>query len=163
MRTVAGILVALCLLMLQLGLWEVQPPQTQPSQAGAAQAATPHGPTQPLRIYVFWQEGCPYCAAARHDLDELFAGRADIALVPLELGGSPETDALFTHAIRVFGFDQAAVPLVVMGDHAFLGYLDQDRSAQLYGDAVAQCQSAGCPDLIADLSRTLSEIGRAHV
>jgi len=104
-----------------------------------------------LSVYLFWQQGCPYCAAAHEDLDALLDARPGADLVPLEIGVDGTTDALYGTAIALFALKQAAVPLVVIGNRPFLGYLDGGRSAVLYDAAIEHCLADPCPDVIGKL------------
>ena len=126
--------------------------------AGWAQA-----PGHAVRIYLFWQSGCPYCAAAVGDLNDLAESNSSIELEPLELGASPETDALFIKLIALFEEGRAAVPFVIIGDRSLLGYLDDGRSATLYRRAAERCLEHACLDIVAQvraLSDSLREGGR---
>jgi hypothetical protein len=124
-----------------------------PALAGAETIV--HGAEdQDINVYLFWQQGCPYCAAARKELDAIADANPAIDLVPLQLGRSPETDALFGATAAVFGLKQSAVPLVVIGNHPFLGHLDGGRSAALYRDAIESCLAAPCPDVVGKLAGT---------
>ena len=119
----------------------------------AALAATDAGAQEPqIPVYLFWQKGCPYCAAAHSDLDTLAETNPAVDIVPLELGPSPEINALFEATVAIFGLGQAAVPLVVIGNRPFLGYLDGGRSAELYRQAVERCLGDDCPDVIGKLA-----------
>lgn len=151
MRTLAVLLLVLTWIMSGVGSSVAAPPE------GGAVAPSAEAEAQPVKIYLFWQQGCPYCAAARQDLNGLVQEVPDVTLVPLELDRSEETDTLYIRAVGFFGLAQAAVPLVVVGDRAFLGYFDRDRSARLYREAAAQCRSRACPDIIGDLQRAVTD------
>ena len=105
-----------------------------------------------LNVYLFWQKNCPYCAGARTELETLVEPDQKIELQVIELGIDADTDALFEQALVFFGYEQAAVPLVVIGDRSFLGFLAGGRSATLYWQAAERCLSGACPDVIAALS-----------
>ena len=107
---------------------------------------------QTVPVYLFWQEGCPYCANAKSELEKMADGAGVIELRDVELGAGDDSDALFESVLAYFGYDRAAVPLVVIGDRSFLGFFSDGRSARLYREAVAACQSGVCPDIVAGLS-----------
>lgn len=120
-------------------------------------------PGHMVRIYLFWQSGCPYCEAAMRELNDLAESNPSIELEPLEVGASPETDALYIKLIAIFEEDRAAVPFVIIGDLSFLGYLDGGRSATLYRRAAERCLESVCPDIVAQvkaLSDSLREGAR---
>ena len=119
--------------------------------APSANSAPEIGP-YPVKIYIFWQEGCPYCAGARSELEGLAARDQRLEVRAIRVGSDALADALFDRSIEHFGYDQAAVPFVVVGDRSFLGYLAGGRSAALYKAAIERCLSAPCPDTIAAIS-----------
>jgi glutaredoxin len=109
-----------------------------------------------LTIYLFWQKGCPYCAGARTELAALAEADPRIELQVIEIGTNADADALFEKALVFFDHDQAAVPLIVIGDRSFLGFFAGGRSAILYRQAAERCLNAACPDVIAGLSGGLA-------
>jgi glutaredoxin len=126
--------------------------------AGLAQASE-----RLVKIYLFLQSGCPYCAAAKRDLKDLTGSNSLIELQALELGVSPETDALYVKLLTLFEKDQAAVPFVIIGDRSFLGFLDNGRSAEMYRRAAERCLEEPCPDIVAQvraLSRSFPQDSR---
>ena len=105
-----------------------------------------------VAVTLFWQKGCPYCADARTDLERLAAANPAIELEAIEIGVDAGADTLFEHTLRHFGHDTVAVPLVVIGDQSFLGFLGDGHSATQYDQAIKRCLSRACPDAIADLA-----------
>ncbi len=115
-----------------------------------------------VAVTLFWQEGCPYCAEARDELERLAETNPAIQLEPIEIGVDAAADALFERTLLHFEFDTVAVPLVVIGDRSFLGFLGGGHSAAQYDEAIRQCLGRACPDLIADLARGAARPGRAN-
>lgn len=111
----------------------------------------------PVTIHVFWQEGCPYCASAKAEINALAADEPHIEVRSIELGRDIEADILFARTLRNFGYDQAAVPLVVIGTESFLGFRTGGHSAALYRDAVERCTIAACPDIVAELAAGVAD------
>ncbi len=119
--------------------------------AGNLHAADPR-----LTAYVFWQEGCPYCKGAIADLETLAKADPSVTLRAIELGSDEQAERLYEAALAHFGYDQAAVPLVIIGKHAFLGYFDGGRSATQYSQAIRQCLDRTCADTILALQDSVS-------
>ncbi|ADZ69423.1 hypothetical protein [Polymorphum gilvum] len=120
--------------------------------SGWALAPAPAGAegSRSLRVYLFAQQGCPYCRSAASDLSALAAEDRRISLVTLYIdGASPHPARWFERSLAHFGHDQAAVPLVVIGDMSFLGHLSGGRSRAAYERAIRQCLRDGCPDVVA--------------
>ncbi|MCR9067280.1 MAG: hypothetical protein NXH79_00405 [Rhodobacteraceae bacterium] len=111
-----------------------------------------------VRAYVFWQEGCPYCEAARTALAEIAATDPLLAVEEIELGGSLEAVALFGRLIELFGIEQAGVPLVVIGDRYLIGFARDGRSLASYAQMIATCRAGPCPDIVADLRAEMAPV-----
>ncbi len=112
----------------------------------------PAGDGRSVTAYVFWQKGCPYCASAKGELERLSTAQPSVLVKPIELDTTPGTEALYERTLDHFGFQQAAVPLVIIGDQPFLGFASQGRSAAAYEQAIAKCLKTKCRDLVAELS-----------
>ncbi len=104
-----------------------------------------------LIVHVFWQQGCPYCEGAKADLQAIAAGNAEVQLSSYELGTDIKTGQIYEAALSHFGYEQAAVPLVVIGERSFLGYFEGGHSAKQYGEAVNTCLQSGCRDILAEV------------
>lgn len=115
--------------------------------ASGARADEPHAVT----AYLFWQKGCPYCASAKIELERLGATLGSVQVKLIELDKSSANDDLYERALVHFRFDQAAVPLVVIGDQPFLGFAASGQSAIAYERAMEKCRSSKCPDVLAGL------------
>ncbi len=107
---------------------------------------------QELRIYLFSQDGCPYCAAAKEDLTSLASMNERIRLFVLNIEGKPHEKRWYRSAISHFKHDQAAVPLVIIGNRSFLGYFSGGGSYNLYENAIQQCLSTPCDDIMAKIA-----------
>lgn len=99
-RRFCGILVPFVLLLLLVA---------RSSLLAAVQTSVP--------VYLFWQEGCPYCAEAKAELKILSKAGPSIQLQEIEIGASAELDALFERTLAYFRYEQAAVLLDVIGGH----------------------------------------------
>ncbi len=104
-----------------------------------------------VTAYVFWQEGCPHCAAAKVELGHLSKIEPSLVVEAIELDTAPTNEVLYERALDHFGFAQAAVPLVVIGNQPFLGFASNGRSAAAYQQAIQKCLRTECPDVVARL------------
>jgi hypothetical protein len=135
----------LLVLVIAIAVLTIPPSHAQQSPAGpAAGNAVP--------IYVFWQEGCPYCRQARDELAAMQGESPLLRIKELEVGVSGDTDALYAAVLEYFGFGQAGVPLVVIGNEVFLGFASDGSSAAAYRQAASQCLSDACPDVVSRLA-----------
>jgi len=125
------------------------------STEGALAAEAPS-----ITAYLFWQQGCPYCASAKTELQRLRKVYPELKIEAVELDGSSGNDALYERILTRFRFDQAAVPLVIIGDQPFLGFASGGRSVAGYKQAMEKCLSSECPDIVAQLAKPQSELNR---
>jgi hypothetical protein len=105
-----------------------------------------------VSIYVFWQECCPYCKQARDELATMRSESSLLRIEELEVGVSADIDVLYGAVLDYFEFDQAAVPLVVIGEDVFLGFASDGTSAAAFRQAAMQCLSEACPDVVSRLA-----------
>lgn len=113
-------------------------------------AAQPAASTDPVDVYVFWREGCPHCERALAWFATIEASHAsDLRVNRIEIGRDPAMRELLLDVVREYRLDRAAVPLVLVGPTAFIGFLDADSSGREIEDAIGVCRIARCPDPLA--------------
>jgi glutaredoxin len=124
------------------------------TEAPSAAATTPerHGPVE---IHLFWRLGCPYCERARAFLDRLRRLEPGVEVHDREVSRSETQRLLFIAVSRSLEVERPAVPVVVVGDRAFVGYLDDSTTGAAIRAAVADCRAGGCPDLVRLLEESL--------
>lgn len=110
-----------------------------------------------LNVHLYWQQGCPYCEGAKSDLRAIVADKPEVQLKSYELGTDAQTERTYESVLFHFGYQQAAVPLVIIGEQSFLGYFEGGHSAKRYAKAVNTCLQAGCPDILAKVKSTSRE------
>lgn len=125
------------------------------------------GESRSVTAYVFWQKGCPYCASAKTELERLSLVQSSVKVEAIELDTSPANEAVYEKALDHFGFEQAAVPLVVIGDQPFLGFASRARSAAAYEAAIAKCLNSKCRDIVAEFSGSqrdqVAKVGKGNI
>ena len=132
---------------------------------GTASSSLPAG-TEQVSVHLFWQEGCPYCKQALADLRTMASDNPRIDLRPYELGTDAANERLYEAALSRFGYQQAAVPLVVIGERSFMGYFEGGHSSREYTEAIGECLNKGCQDIVASFKtadRTDTQTGGANV
>ncbi len=107
-----------------------------------------------LNVHLFWQQGCPYCEGAKSDLRAIVANKPQVQLKSYELGTDAQIEQTFESVLSHFGYQQAAVPLVIIGERSFLGYFEGGHSAKQYAEAVDTCLQSDCPDILANVKGT---------
>jgi glutaredoxin len=108
-----------------------------------------------VTVHLFWTEGCPHCAKAKRFLEETVAREPRIRLREYEVSGSTENEALFTRVNAAFAIEVPAVPLVIVGDRSFVGYLDDRSTGSAILESVLACYATSCPDIVAFLERRM--------
>jgi glutaredoxin len=107
----------------------------------------------PITIHLFWSEGCPHCAKARRFLEEATQRDPAARLREYEISVVSGNEALFEKVSAAFEIDVLAVPLIVVGDQAFVGYLDDQSTGQAILQTARTCQRNACPDIVGFLER----------
>ncbi len=113
-----------------------------------------------VTVHFFSRAGCPFCSKAEQALQEL-AAKQNITVRKLTVGKNATTDRLFATTLEHFGHQQAAVPLVVIGDRSFLGFAEGGHSRDLYRRAIATCAANGCDNVVARLEPHSENVGVA--
>lgn len=113
-------------------------------------AAQPAAPNYAVDVYVFWREGCPHCERALTWFSTIESSDASpLRVHRIEIGRDPEMRELLLDVVRDYRLDRAAVPLIVVGPTAFIGFLDADSSGQEIENAIRACRATRCPDPLA--------------
>lgn len=104
-------------------------------------------PDHTVDAYVFWREGCPHCERALDWFTALETAQgAALRVHRLEISRNPALRDLLLDVVRDYRLDRAAVPLIVVGDTAFVGFLDGESTGQEIEDAIRACRATRCAD-----------------
>lgn len=131
-RALAGLLVAIAL------AWSAATAGAPPEPAGATRTD----------VYVFWREGCPHCEVALAWLAAVEPSLPGVAVHRFEVGANAEHRALLMELSRHFGLDRVAVPMIVVGETPFVGFLDAASTGRDIEAAIRACTRAACPDVV---------------
>jgi glutaredoxin len=107
-------------------------------------------------VYVFWRVGCPHCENAMALLDRLEAQGEPLRQQRFEIGGDARSRELFQRVVIHFNLERPAVPLVVVGDRVFAGYLNDVATGSAYLGAIRDCAARVCIDSVQALTQALS-------
>jgi hypothetical protein len=110
-----------------------------------------------VTAHIFWREGCSYCARAKEAVAEIGQRVEGLRVEEIELGVTPENDALFYKMLTLFEAPDAAIPFVVIGEGHVVGFAGGGRSVGVYEGLIERCLIAGCVDLTSEMRR-LSDI-----
>lgn len=99
-----------------------------------------------LSVYLFWTATCPYCAKAREYLTRLTERKPGVRLRQFELNGDASHERAFIALSQRFRVEPPAVPLILVGDKAFVGYGDDATTGREIEAQVEHCLATQCPD-----------------
>jgi glutaredoxin len=120
-----------------------------------------------VSVYLFWTATCPYCTKARRFLSELVARESRIRFRQLQLDGNASNERAFIAISKHFQVEPLAVPLIVIGDKALVGWDDATTEREIEAQ-VKHCLASSCPDVAGPIiaqsasekSPSLTEPGR---
>jgi hypothetical protein len=119
--------------------------------AGAASAraeadSSDRAQTASVAVYLFYSTTCPHCAKAIGFLEKLAAREPRMQLVPLVLSEDERNDQVFLELSQANGIDPPAVPLILVGENAFVGYGEDSTSGAEIEAQVRSCLTRACAD-----------------
>lgn len=104
-----------------------------------------------VTIYFFWSKGCPHCAKEKPFLENLIKRYSEVKLESFEVSSNQKNLKLLQKAAKKLNTNIPGVPFTVIGDHYFVGYLDDKTTGQKIEEAVNCALENGCPDIVGSL------------
>lgn len=114
------------------------------SPQGASLPPAPQDDTQVVVEYYYGEE-CPVCAVAGPALEQLAAEDPAIRLVQHEVWHDPAGRALLAERATAYNFEATGVPVVLVGERAWVGFREGTTDREI-ADAIGACTQTGCPD-----------------
>jgi glutaredoxin len=104
------------------------------------------------QVYFFWSATCPYSKAARSFLAGAQAKDPQLRIRDFEVDESIANARLLGRLYEKIGLPEfRVVPVVAVGHHVVIGYIDDETTgAEILSD-VAECRKTGCKDEVRDL------------
>jgi len=113
--------------------------------------------TEPT-LYFFWSASCQYSKMAHAFLEKARQKDANLTIREFEVDHSLPNTLLLGKLYDMIGLPEFwVVPVVVIGHHVVIGYIDDDSTGKEILDHVAECRKTGCPDAVQKL---IEEPGR---
>jgi glutaredoxin len=104
------------------------------------------------QVYFFWSATCPYSKAARTFLTGAQAKDPQLRIRDFEMDESVANARLLGRLYDKIGLPEFRVaPVVVVGHHVVIGYIDDDTTGTEILGHVAECRKTGCKDQLRDL------------
>ncbi|MDX2158311.1 MAG: hypothetical protein SFW09_17565 [Hyphomicrobiaceae bacterium] len=139
MRQALQLSCAVALLLLALAAAVAQEP-TQSQEIRASPGIT-------VDVHLFWTSTCPHCANARRFLERVVPALPGARLRSLELDGDGRREAAFIALSRRFKNDPPGVPLIIVGEEAFVGYRDDATTGGEIEHRIKACLAVSCTDV----------------
>lgn len=108
--------------------------------AGCASA-----PKETLKIFFFYGEGCPHCAAARPIIEQIVRGNKGVELVPYEVYYDPAGNELFFAMAQAYNMEPQYVPTIFLADRYWEGF-DPTTTETEIQNIIDGCLQSGCTD-----------------
>lgn len=111
----------------------------------AALAAVPVAAMEPVRVYFFWSEGCPYCVQQKEFLAEVVERYGELVQVlEWEVVRNPQNHQLFRDVAQAHDTRASTIPSTFIGGSFWLGFHPR-MEGEMEG-RIVHCLSSGCPD-----------------
>ncbi len=115
-----------------------------PVQPAAAPQSTVH-------VYLFWSPTCPHCARARRFLRSILPTIPGARLHSYQLDSNEGREAAFVALSLRYRNDPPAIPLVIIGDYAFVGYADDATTGREMEQRIRHCLMKPCKDPVPEI------------
>ncbi len=97
-------------------------------------------------VHFFWRVGCPHCEREMAFLDRLAAANPEVRIDKREVSRDRANAALMVRTAQRLGVEVGSVPLTVIGERAWVGYLDDATTGREIEARIAECLAHGCPE-----------------
>lgn len=124
---------------------------------GTAQPVKAQDGNYPVKVYMFWGDGCPHCAAAKPFFEDLAKQYPNVELKFYEVWYNDPNQQMFKQLSAAYGFEPGGVPTIFIGDQHWEGF--SDALAPVLEKAIKTCSEQGCPDPGARINLPGSEPG----
>ncbi|HUV46997.1 MAG TPA: hypothetical protein VMW29_02575 [Candidatus Bathyarchaeia archaeon] len=104
------------------------------------------GQENKINLYFFWSQSCPHCAREKIFLEKLDRKYPQLNIVNLEISQA-ESIELWKEAGTKLGIGIGPTPLTIIGNHHFVGFLDEKTTGEQIEKAVKDVFKNGCTDI----------------
>ncbi|HDQ22404.1 MAG TPA: hypothetical protein ENN28_00325 [Candidatus Uhrbacteria bacterium] len=111
----------------------------------------------PLTVYFFWGEGCPHCIKEKDFLEKIKSTYPQVIIKDFEVYKNAENSRLLQQISRETDIDVRGVPLVIIGDQAIVGFLNEQTTGQQIQSLINDCLKKQCPDLVVSIIKPKEE------
>lgn len=101
---------------------------------------------EPVKLYLFYGDGCPHCAAEKEYLEKLQNKHPDMKIIMYEVGYNEENATLMNDVKTRLEKNNQYVPFTVVGETSFTGFNSSFENA--IEAAVTECEENKCVDIV---------------
>lgn len=112
-----------------------------------------HAESAALRadIYLFWSAGCPHCEREIGFLEALEKDNPGVVVHAYEITHSRSNLELFKEVVKAFGVQDPAVPMTIIGNQVWVGYVDDSLTGAEIRNRVKTCLQSACPNTVTEI------------
>lgn len=101
---------------------------------------------EPVKLYLFYGDGCPHCAAEKEYLKELKTKHKNLEVITYEVWYNEENATLMENVKARLGKNNSYIPFTVIGETSFVGFNSSFEKA--IENAVEACEKKACKDIV---------------
>lgn len=98
---------------------------------------------KPVLLYLFWAEGCPYCAKEKIFLSDLKKKYSSLQIKDYEVSLPASIELLRTMS-KAYNINPTGVPVTFIGNKAFIGF--SEKTASQIEETIKYCLKNTCED-----------------
>lgn len=102
-----------------------------------------------VNAYFFYGQGCPHCAKEEQFLDQLEKENGSVVIHRYEVWHNFNNSLLLSKIGKELNLDVSGVPVLLVGDKNFVGYLDYETTGAKIKAAIGDYIQYGCDDRVA--------------
>ena len=106
-----------------------------------------------LKIYLFYGDGCPHCAAEEKFFESYFEDNNDIELIKYEVWHSKDNQELFVKVQDKLNNHASGVPYLIIGKDVIVGYMEDVTNYQIEDTIKEYRSSKKKYDVIEELNK----------
>lgn len=99
-----------------------------------------------VKLYLFYGDGCPHCAAEKEYLNELQMKYKNLEIVTYEVWYNEENATLMQDVKAKLGKNNSYIPFTVIGETSFVGFNSSFENA--IENVVKECEKETCKDIV---------------
>lgn len=101
---------------------------------------------EPVKLYLFYGDGCPHCAAEKEYLEKLKQEDSNLEVIMYEVRYNEENATLMNEVKSALDKNNPYVPFTVIGEESFTGFNSSFEKA--IRNAIENCEENKCTDIV---------------